>query len=474
MNAIVLGLTISALLAAGNTPAFAAPVRWDYEQNPVTVTENKPARSKVLHISASAAFDGYGAQGSRPAAARVWQQSPPAENAPTSCDIDYGKPVAVSAFVHYFYVPDNRDLRLACPGSSAFKRVRISAKDDGSNWAEVVTLDNLPRECPQVLPVKATQPARYWRIEIQEMAPGAELVMSYEIETYTGGVPTITPTVIEQPDFMADFARRMKTHKPAAVPMKCQASLKDDAHGFSLSFAGNGRVASGELQLVLDGQPAALASSGKGAWRAACADGEVILRATDTALGLLLDLTYRAKSDRPVKYKRAALQMTAPKVDLYYVPAYVWSREPVDVMPAAWCVQTRMTSLGVKGATLCLVPGTDCGTLGIHAGAARSDLLLGPAPTPVLLTGFRAIGGRPIVLPWTRCTVSRAAADGAGERNAVWHLPLSAVGRHLGADPGHDEVVARSAIRNQVSGYFDAFNLYGVDRIRSRPTGPAM
>ena len=98
-------------------------------------------------------------------------------------------------------------------------------------------------------------------------------------------------------------------------------------------------------------------------------------------------LTYRAKQDSPVKYKRATVQMTAPNIALYYVPAYVWSREPVDVMPAAGRVQTRMTTLGVKGATLCLVPGTDRGTLGIHGGAARSDLLLGPAPTPVLLTG---------------------------------------------------------------------------------------
>ena len=37
---------------------------------------------------------------------------------------------------------------------------------------------------------------------------------------------------------------------------------------------------------------------------------------------------------------------------------------------------------------LCLLPGTDRGTLGFAGGAMRNDLLLGPKTTPVLLAAL--------------------------------------------------------------------------------------
>ena len=71
---------------------------------------------------------------------------------------------------------------------------------------------------------------------------------------------------------------------------------------------------------------------------------------------------------------------------LYYMPAYAWSRSPVETMVQSCHVQTRMAALGFPDAMLCLLPGTDRGSLGFVGGAIQNDLLLGPDATPVLLT----------------------------------------------------------------------------------------
>lgn len=76
----------------------AAPVRWNHIDNPVRVTENPAGLVPVLGLCAQSAFDGYWAQGSKPAAIRAWHLSAAAKgDAPISCEIDYGKPVAVSS-----------------------------------------------------------------------------------------------------------------------------------------------------------------------------------------------------------------------------------------------------------------------------------------------------------------------------------------------------------------------------------------
>ena len=95
-------------------------VKWDYLRHPVTVTENRPSPDPSLGLCVASAFDGYGAQGSMPACVRAWHQAAiPTEQNPFACEIDYGTPTLVTAFVHYFYVPGSRDLRFTAPGPSA-------------------------------------------------------------------------------------------------------------------------------------------------------------------------------------------------------------------------------------------------------------------------------------------------------------------------------------------------------------------
>jgi hypothetical protein len=377
----------------------AQAVRWDYVKHPVRVSGNLPPVEDVdpsdplLLVVAGrnvgGAFDGYGAQGSNPAAVRGWRNAAlPTPQAPLIAEVDYGTPVAVSAFVHYFYVPGSRDLRFLSPAPSAFRQVRILARNDkGSEWRLTTTLKDLPADCPQVLPVGAAEPARYWRLEVLELVPGAEMLMSYEIETYTGGVPKIVPHRWDYPNLPAAFRARLGTHRPSIGPIRGALATAGNRPALRLWLEQGGRTAQGDLQLVIDKQAATLVSTGKDIWRADLPTGRIAIQSRLTPMGLLLDLTYVAKPEQPIKYQLATLRMSTPKTELYYIPAYAWSQQPVEVAPVnAANVQTRMATLGTGGMMLCLVPGTDRGRLGVAGGAVQNELLLGPEATPVLVT----------------------------------------------------------------------------------------
>ncbi|MEI6915537.1 MAG: hypothetical protein WCL39_10425, partial [Armatimonadota bacterium] len=99
-------LPVVFLAIGASASSMSAPMKWDYVRKPVQVTENRPAPLPVFGLSVAGAFDGFGATGSSPAATKGWVQNPgPSDGKPVSCDIDYGKSVLPSAFVHYFYTP---------------------------------------------------------------------------------------------------------------------------------------------------------------------------------------------------------------------------------------------------------------------------------------------------------------------------------------------------------------------------------
>jgi len=215
IHIIALAVVILVVSHGGSTAA----AKWDYTSHPVTVTEDRESPPPWYYFAVAYAFDGAGAQGSKPGSSRAWLQAAPTGDAPVSCEIDYGVPVAVSAFAHYFYVPDGPDLRRTWPAPAAWRRVRISARDEGGEWAVITNLSDLPADCPQVLPVSSARPHRYWRIQILELHPGATNVITYEIETYTGGTPTPSRAVFF-PDLPAAFARRVMTRKLSSGAVK--------------------------------------------------------------------------------------------------------------------------------------------------------------------------------------------------------------------------------------------------------------
>ena len=451
-------------------------VKWDYVRHPVAVTENRPSPDPNLGMCVASAFDGYGALGSKPACARAWHQGgvPTAQN-PLACEIDYGTPTLVTAFVHYFYVPGSRDMRFTAPGPSAIKKVRISARNEPSgSWQEIATLADLPGDCPQVLPTGATKPWRFWKLEILELAPGAEFLCTYELETYTGGIPKIAPCACKEANLLVEFTDRISRHKPSEQYLPAKLILANqDPKTLGLKTEGIANPVKGELHLAIDDKPVALTAAGDGRWQADIGSGRISLETKPTALGLLLQLRFSAKEGTPVKYQRASLQLNSPGAQVYYMPAYAWSRSPVDTMVQSCHVQTRMAALGFKDAMLCLLPGTDRGTLGFVGGAVRNDLLLGPDATPVLLT----------VLPGDWWNAYRFAVDEVyGFREPRQTVPVSemqyGISRYILRDdvwePTLGTMKSWPAARCRHAGVSvtSMRSISTACRIRFRPTGP--
>lgn len=177
-------------------PAFA-PLRglaasserleqWNYVGRPVAVT-NPDLRDNWIQ-GARLAFDGYGGADTPLSIARCWaQQGRPTPAKPFVCTIDYGAPVAISKFRHYFYTPEIKDYRTnPFLQSTAFAAVNVYRSDDGSLWTPALSEKNLPADWPQVLTIAHPSPARHYKIEVTALVEGADGMRTYEIESFTG------------------------------------------------------------------------------------------------------------------------------------------------------------------------------------------------------------------------------------------------------------------------------------------------
>jgi hypothetical protein len=165
------GDTVNVETASARTGPVPPSGLWDYSANPVSV-KNPDLPIDAL-AEARLAFDGYGGSRRADSVARCWIQKPSSpEQKPISCIIDFGTPVGLSKFVHYFYTPRIKDYR---PDpflvSSAFSSINISRSDDGANWRLAQRLEDLTSEWPQVFTLSHPEPARYYKLEIAELVP---------------------------------------------------------------------------------------------------------------------------------------------------------------------------------------------------------------------------------------------------------------------------------------------------------------
>lgn len=115
----LVGVTLT--LANSEMPVRGEPCKWDYTRHPIKVlSETAAPLDTLVGVRAESAFDGFGAQGSRPGAGWFWHQiTLPTPEKPYVVELDYGQPADVSAFVNYFYVPDGLDYRPFSAGWSA-------------------------------------------------------------------------------------------------------------------------------------------------------------------------------------------------------------------------------------------------------------------------------------------------------------------------------------------------------------------
>jgi hypothetical protein len=177
----------SALLPARTLDTHKAKM-WDYQARPVKVVN--PGIEETWNNAAHFAFDGYGGSTHPNSIAHGWfQEGAPSALKPFFCTIDYGEPVAISKFVHYFYVPSVKDYRAdPLSTSSAFSSLNIHRSDDGIKWSLAESLTEMSADWPQVITLSHPAPARYYKLEVTGLIPGTEEMRTYEIESFAGPV----------------------------------------------------------------------------------------------------------------------------------------------------------------------------------------------------------------------------------------------------------------------------------------------
>ncbi len=170
-------------LASGEDPHGSL---WDYQSKSVKV--RNPGLEESWNTGSHFAFDGFGGSRYPNSIAHGWfQAGSPSPEKRFFCTIDYGDPVTITKFVHYFYIPAVKDYRIdPLVLSTAFASLNIYRGDDGANWELAEEMKGVPPDWPQVLTLSQPKPARHYKIEITGLVPGAPGIRTYEIESFTG------------------------------------------------------------------------------------------------------------------------------------------------------------------------------------------------------------------------------------------------------------------------------------------------
>jgi len=173
---------------------------WDYISKPVTATD--PDAPPSWDIAAQYAFDGYGGSVRPGAIAHAWARvGTPSPTSPFVCIVDYKQPVAISKFVNYFHIPEDKDHKYNDPleGPMPFSSVRVYRSPDGINWTLAGTFENQPADFPQILALAEAVAARYYKLEVTRVATAYYGLRSYEIESYTGPIVYKTDILTSPP-----------------------------------------------------------------------------------------------------------------------------------------------------------------------------------------------------------------------------------------------------------------------------------
>jgi len=149
-------------------------MRWDYVDYPTTPTSPGTPPGYYCRY----AMDGYPSKPADPLPRDIWIiPTVPTPDKPEVLTVDYGRPVAVTRFTHYY----NHGRQ-----STAWVDVDILCSTDGQGFKPLSSYTNLPAEFPQTLCIDRPTPARYYKFVVKSLTKGATQLCTYEIETYYG------------------------------------------------------------------------------------------------------------------------------------------------------------------------------------------------------------------------------------------------------------------------------------------------
>jgi hypothetical protein len=360
----------------------------DYGQCKVVVTDATGQDVGTAGAEVPQLVDGLGV-GAFPTASNLWvREEPPTEAKPAVLVFDYGKPVKVAALAHYFYVPGSRDQRWQdwLSGPSAFNEVRLSTSDDGVTWTERAHHSDIPTECPQLLTIESPESARYLKLEVLSMAPGAGKLRSYQMETYLDRAPKSlsAPGRVVRRGFPVRSAV-----EPAGPELEGVLKLSPDRTliDFELPAPGLADPAAGRLEIRVDNRPVSWDALKKGMATASVGGTALDLDASFVKAGLLLKFTWHGEVKYPAPKLEIVVRPASPAAE-WCVPEYFYSKAEIPESPVTIATATMPTAVSIVGdgkTVFTLVPDTDRSWVGVQADAATTAFPLGSESPQVLL-----------------------------------------------------------------------------------------
>jgi hypothetical protein len=399
--AIARAVGMQPLLSGGVTPPTVSTGLLDYISKPVGV-EN-PELKEDWHTGAKFAFDGYGGSLHPNSLSHCWiQEGAPSESKPFFCTLDYGRPISVTGFVHYFYNPDVKDYRAdALLLSTAFRSANLYVSQDGRQWQPTEKWRDLADLRPQILSVSNPIAARYYKIEIVGIAPGADGLRSYQIETYTDNSFThIKPqrSSLQSPSLRPKLSviGQIANHgRLEGGDLEIEWRLAEGTPAFSIKPTRGGASISASLRISYNDEPLKFEALVR-------KDSSVLFRSEpDNSLeceirlrGSALRAEFRKYSDgRRLEPGVLGAALKAEGVTFRFIPAYVYSSKPIhEMLPGvygelprsttigAWQPPTRMAALETSHGTVAIVPDRDRCLMGIDGDDAIIRQRLGNQP----------------------------------------------------------------------------------------------
>lgn len=347
-----------------NPPSSNRAQKLDYDTHPVMVNDPDCGDSWTSG-SDCALTDGLGAD-RYPAAWTVWTRTDaPAEGKPAIIIFDYSEPIRAAALAHYFYVPGSRDHRWKdyLAGPAAFGEVKVYAGGDLATWEEVAHHTDLPAQCPQVIEIPEPVSARYLKLEIISLAPGAPEIRSYEIETYTGAVPTEVDLPNDDRAARRGFPG-LAGFEPESADLPVE--LHQDRSAINLTLPGNGgRPLPCRLEARIDNNRIVWDGIDNGRLSASVGEGRLEMDLRPGPRGIFVGLDWSGPVEVPFR-KLELLAGMQSEVAEWCIPAYHCSRaQPEPISIASSVVSTCAAIVSDGESALTIVPDTDQSWVGL-------------------------------------------------------------------------------------------------------------
>ncbi len=303
--------------------------------------------------------------------------------------LDYGTPVPVAQLAIYFPRRGNGDTYLTPTAYAAsLQSVEVLRSDDGITWESSVRIPSLPQTSPQIIVIPAPKPSRYYILSVESMSLGNDALRIYEVETYTDPDAKIETEDLFPAPPAPPAGERSQSADPNPSSLPDRYGFQVTQEGFDLSWKTERGAIPVSVSATPDGKPGTppwnKVDSHESTLQADVEGGSCVIHVAPGPQGLHLTVRMPPLEGRARRF--IYLRFNVPDARVRFIPAYLWSREPVkSAWPGHW-LPTCMAAIETSTGTFFVAPDSDQCRIGIQGDDISLCLFPGPAAASTLLS----------------------------------------------------------------------------------------